>query len=341
MRITLIGPLPPPHGGIASHVERMEQYLLAQGHEARVLSPFGSSRPGHVKTHILRLPFALLRHSRDHVRHWHLTGWHRLLVMGLCERLLPGPSLFTLHVDVDRAGPGPRWLKWMLGAVDQVVCVKEEDARKVRERGLHPRVSTIPAFLPALRPPPAEPELCAWLRSRSPALLFMASHWGLSQGRPTYGLDLMLEALTPLSGRLPELGLLALVPEENMPVEQAEQVRALLGALGGKVRLVTRAVSLESLLPAADLLVRPTRTDGDAISLREAEALGVEALASDCVSRPTACRLFRSDSVEDLSAALRRFLEDKAGATTKGSVQPVDFAGILLDAYRQLAGGHP
>jgi glycogen(starch) synthase len=338
MRITLIGPLPPPHGGIASHVDRMQQHLLTRGHQAQVLSPFGSQRPGHVKTHLVRLPFALFKQSRSHLRHWHLTGWHRLLVMGLCERVLPGPSLFTLHVDVDRAGPGPRWLRWMLSAVDVVVCVKEEDARKVKERGLHSRVCTIPAFVRSSQAAPAEPELSAWLKSRDPAFLFMASHWGLSQGKPTYGLDLLLEALLPLAEVWPKLGLLALVPEEGPPRDQAVAMEPHLERLGDKVRLVTRAVALESLLPSAHLLVRPTRTDGDAISLREAEALGVESLASDCVARPTACRLFRNDSATDLQAALLRFLEERGAAGGRGGAPAEDFAERLLGEYRRLLG---
>jgi len=338
MRITLIGPLPPPHGGIASHVARMRAHLEAKGLDVRVLSPFGSSRPGHVKTHISCLPFSLLRGARRDLRHWHLTGWHRLLVMGLCERFLPGKSFYTLHVDLERVGPSDAWLRWMLKPVDRVICVKEEDQLRMVRRGLHGQVRTIPAYLPARDTTAEEPELCAWLRSRQPALLFMASHWGLTGGQATYGLDLLLEALAGMASRPPRLGLLALVPQDALPEEQHAALRPALESLGDAVRLVTRPLPLEAVLPAAKLLVRPTRTDGDALSLREAEALGIEVLASDCAPRRPHCHLFRSGSVDSLREALETLLREPAPRIARDDAPREDFAQELLREYQRVAG---
>lgn len=339
MRITLIGPLPPPHGGIASHVARMREFLHAKGLDVRVLSPFGSSRPGHVKTHISLLPFALLRGARRDLRHWHLTGWHRMLVMGLCERILPGKSVYTLHVDLERVGPSDAWLRWMLKPVERVICVKEDDQRRMTQRALHGQVRTIPAYLPAWDATTEEPELCAWLRSRQPALLFMASHWGLTGGQATYGLDLLLEALAGMPSRPPSLGLLALVPQDAMPEDQHAALRPTLERLGDAVRLVTRPMPLEAVLPAAQFLVRPTRTDGDALSLREAESMGVGVLASDCAPRRPHCHLFRSGSVDSLREALETLLLEPAPRTSSGDAPHDDFAQELLREYQLVAGG--
>jgi glycogen(starch) synthase len=334
MRITLIGPLPPPHGGIASHIERMMEYLRALGHHVRALSPFSSSRPGHEKTHIMHLPFVLAQDGCPQIRHWHLTGWHRLLVMACCERLLPGKSVYTLHVDLERVGPPDTLLRWMLHPVDTVVCVKEEDARRIRERRLHENVVVIPAFIPSRQPPQPEDELCEWLHSRSPALLVMATHWGVTGGQPTYGLDLLLSNMEQLVEHFPRLGLLALVPAGPIPDDQRQLVAEQLRNHPVHVRFVDRPVDLLAVLPAADIFVRPTRTDGDALSIREAAALGVRVVASDCVARPVPCRLFRSGSQEELQSALLTALQDPVLEV------PVawEHADALLNEYRQLAG---
>lgn len=336
MRITLIGPLPPPHGGIASHVGRMAEFLATEGHQVEVLSPFGSQAPGHAKTHILKLPFALARRKGGGLRHWHLTGWHRLLVMALCERLLPGKAFYTLHVDLDRVGPPAGLLRWMLKPLGCVVCVKEEDARSMIQRRVHSRVVAIPAFVPNARKPLEEPELCAWLQDHSPGLLFMASHWGLVKGEATYGFDLLLKSLAGLESDLPGLGLLALVPPEEMPESQARLVQQSMATLGEKLRVVRRPVSLEAVLPAADLLVRPTRTDGDALSVREAQALGIPVLASDCAPRPEPCHLFASGSADALRHELLAVLRAGARRGADLGEDPGRYAHALLAEYRRL-----
>ncbi len=335
MRITLIGPLPPPHGGIASHLERMMDYLQGRGHRVETLSPFGSSRTGHVKIHIARLPLALLRQGAGCLRHWHLTGQHRLLVMACCERLLPGPSVYTLHVDLDRVGSSDALLRWMLRPIDTVICVKEADARRIRERRLHGNVKVIPAYIPPQRPVEPEKELCSWLRAHSPAIVFMATHWGTTAGLPTYGLDLTLAGFENLLAHHPRAGLLALVPAKPRPSEQESLVADRLRTLGTRVRLVDRPVDLLAVMPAADLFVRPTRTDGDALSLREAASMGVRVVASDCVARPVPCRLFRSGSPADLTGAMLGVLDEPSGVASDST----EYADALLQEYQRLTSG--
>lgn len=54
------------------------------------------------------------------------------------------------------------------------------------------------------------------------------------------------------------------------------------------------------LMKQCDLVLRPTNTDGDALTIREALYFGVPVIASDAVRRPTGTILFRNRDAKDL-----------------------------------------
>jgi ribosomal protein S2 len=83
--------------------------------------------------------------------------------------------------------------------------------------------------------------------------------------------------------------------------------------------------------------VRATATDGDAVAVREAIAMGIPVLATDCVPRPSECQLFkdgdRSKLRELLSAALISSapLSEERGATTDNAERIADVYTSLFD----------
>ena len=90
------------------------------------------------------------------------------------------------------------------------------------------------------------------------------------------------------------------------------KTRPLIDELG----LARRAVCLGEVsherclafLRAADVVVRSTFVDGDAITVREALAFGVPVVASDTDFRPEGVTLFRKGDVSDLVAKLGQVL---------------------------------
>ena len=57
------------------------------------------------------------------------------------------------------------------------------------------------------------------------------------------------------------------------------------------------------------VFVRPTRAEGDAVSVREAQRAGIPVIASDIVDRPHGVVSFSSENVRELCAALRAVLD--------------------------------
>src|SRR5205807_2436598 len=105
-------------------------------------------------------------------------------------------------------------------------------------------------------------------RRRHPLLCAAA----LAPGRE-YGADVLFDAFVAVRARLPAAGLAIYGPGTRTPAVAAEaRARGLAPAvhLFGELDR-PRALGL---VAACDLFIRPTRADGDALSVREALALG-------------------------------------------------------------------
>jgi hypothetical protein len=60
----------------------------------------------------------------------------------------------------------------------------------------------------------------------------------------------------------------------------------------------------------SNIFVRPTNTDGDAVSLREALYFKIPSVVSDAVSRPEGSVLFRNRDVNDFTLKVRDALDN-------------------------------
>jgi glycosyltransferase involved in cell wall biosynthesis len=75
--------------------------------------------------------------------------------------------------------------------------------------------------------------------------------------------------------------------------------------------------------------VRPTRADGDSISVREALALQVPTVASDAAPRPEGTHLFAAGDVDDLVRAV----EDALSSRPPSGLAATDTLPRLVDLY--------
>jgi hypothetical protein len=213
----------------------------------------------------------------------------------------------------------------------QTLVVSEQVRDTMRIKG-----EVAAAFLP----PRIEDEfmpgsLAAWIaaRRREGRLIVVSNASDLRQlgGEDLYGLDLLIEAFTR-----PEIlrahALLFMVASMRFGAERyaAMQREVVKRGLAPAVHIVGLNAPFAGVIKAADIVVRASNTDGDALSVREALWYGKRVLASDCVQRPEGCELFRSRDVEDF---VRKLLDGKLGAS-----RPVlrrNFADDVVQAYQR------
>jgi len=327
------------------HLARLKLHLDQRGVTNRFWSLSASEDPEHGvrRTRLQRVPWKLLFQRPGTVVHYHVPGFPAKVRLARFHRsLLAGHrSVFTLHGDVRPSFLAhPRELvARVYSSFEVVVCVKAGDAAFLREQGVTSRAVDICPFLPPTAEEDGEPgpETAAFL-ARFPHVL-CANGASLVQrdGAELYGLDLCVELLGRLADR-PETGLVFYLAKDNDPAYLAG-IRRRARELGveGRLLLNTVPAPFYPVIKRSTLLVRPTNTDGDALSIREALHAGVPVLTSDVVRRPEGCRLFANRSLDDLEAVTRRMLGDPLGERSRLRELP-DASGLepLLALYRSL-----
>jgi glycosyltransferase involved in cell wall biosynthesis len=151
--------------------------------------------------------------------------------------------------------------------------------------------------------------------------------------RPEYGFDLLVACLARLSRLYPSFGCLVMGSGEQR-AEAGRRVRE--AGLEQSVLLLGDVNHEEclSLMSACDVFLRPTLEDGDSISVREAQALGVPVVASRVGTRPAGAILFRPGDVDQMLAAISSALVVKRGSQT----QSAGCTDRLLEIYREVGG---
>lgn len=335
--LTQIGPLPPPFGGMSVHLLRLVSRLRARGWSVSVLS--AARTPPHAAFDSLFLDNSAWRHfawTWRHARgvvHLHDRLSPLTLTATLAARARRLPLVLTLHGEpfstlTRRRGIDP-FHRLAIRRADHIVAVNSHVREAVAHLVPADRLSVIPAYL---APDPGEaalasPRLQAWL-DREPelpllvALVYRALPPLLAQA-DVYGLDLLTAVCEGLrAGATPFRFALLLAQAPRGPNEQhyfGSHEARLRTALGSRLGLFVDEYAPPAIARAA-VFLRPTRTDGDAVSVREALALGVPVVASDAAPRPAGVLLHRAGDVESL-------LEVTSSVLARGSRQRIVEAG--------------
>jgi glycosyltransferase involved in cell wall biosynthesis len=337
MRLSLIGNWPRPYGGVAVHLAALARTLRARGADVVVLDiGRGDHRgPGlRPARGALRYALALSAVAAEgRLVHLHTSGanaksWLVALAAGRARRAFAPRGVLTLHSGsapsfLRRAAVHRRLAAAACAGFGAVVTVNDEIADALAGAGVErSRVRTIPAFSGEVLEPPEEPAGLASFRAGHAPLLAAA----LAPG-PIYGAELLAESFRRLRKERPGAGLVVFGAGTDGPAWTGPGLLGL-GEVGHRAAL--------AVLAASDVFVRPTRADGDAITVREALALGRAVVASDVGHRPAGCLLFPTGDVGALSARLAEAVD--AGRRAGPAVAPGGFEA-LFEVYQWLARG--
>ena len=299
-RILQLGPYPPPEGGISRNMIAIRDELLARGHSCSIIATSQSSRVDEGSdVHHPRSAFALIKllsSLKYDVLHLHIGGDVSPRVLALvaaCSLFGRKRSILTLHSGAypltnEAKNASPNSIRGRIfRRFSRIVAVNEAIADVFRRYGVPP--DRIKVILPySLRQPDEQvtvpQELKNFYGRYSPMLLSVG---GLEKDYdPLFQIDVMKEILA----KFPNAGLM-IVGDGSMRSE----VEAAIAASGyaDNIHLagnIEHSVTLH-LINDADILLRTTLFDGDAISVREALFLGTSVIATDTHSRPNGVHL--------------------------------------------------
>lgn len=314
MHVLLFGPVPPPHGGVQTHLMALAGFLRGAGARVSIMNITRhrkAEQNGEYYPTSVGGVLARMAQLRADVLHIHLGGNLALRGLGLCALcgLWPGAvSVMTFHSGGYPTSPAGRAARpdsmagRALRSLDHLIAVNPEIEDLFHQFGV-PAARTSVIEPHSDTPPPSgeplPPMLAEFVARRRPLLVAVG---GLE---PEYCVPLQIEAMAAIVSQLPEAGLVVIGTGAQ---EQEVRARAAVSPvrdhilLAGDVphRLTLRAIA------EADLFLRITAYDGDSLSVREALSLGVPVLASDNGMRPSGVQLVSPLSPESVA---RRTIE--------------------------------
>jgi glycosyltransferase involved in cell wall biosynthesis len=328
LRVNIIGPLPPPIGGIAGHVESLSRRLRGVGHECRVYD-YSNAGSG-LTLGAPRLAWDLMRcvvEARESgtVTHVHLSAARRFVMIAPVLELIGavGPLVATVHsgsfgANVLGLSKNSRvLLSRAFRRMSAVIAVSEAVQRTLVDE------LNVPQSLTSV----CSPYLGGGV-SRPVVQKAAASVCASGYGIPLYGWMDLVHALKRSSIERADLVFYGTIDSEYL----AEVTQAVSDDSRFRMHFSLPRADFVELLDETAVFVRPTLTDGDSVAVREALASGCSVVASDVVVRPPECILYASGDLESLGRAIAAALA-ASSATSTSRVGPNDDFDEILEQY--------
>jgi glycosyltransferase involved in cell wall biosynthesis len=318
-RILLIGPLPPPYGGVSVHIKRLKKLLDKAGFNTNTF--YRSDNHNSILLNALILFKKIIFGNYNIV---HIHGYFRAyaLVVFVARYLISYRIYYTVHnprLFQNKNGIAIFLINKFIEKIDCLVLVSKDlikDFKRNKVR-LPKKVFVCNAFLP----PPEEDEpgiidtysaqTLDFVSNHKPLIIANASRICFYNDIDLYGLDLCIELSAVLKKKYPKIGLLFSLANENVNSDYIEKKKRRISELDIEENFffMTGQKELWPLYKRADIGVRPTATDGDAVSIREALCFKTPVVASDVVSRPKNTITFKHRDLCDLCHQVEKALE--------------------------------
>lgn len=303
MKILLVSPYPPPLGGVSVFTKRRKRALQAEGHQVDVLDPTKMSAPRYF-FNLLLIRFKGYDLISVNVYSPYVSMI--LYALGLAQRM---EVIDHNWRQLENWGATKKRLySRVLGRSRELILMGEHLREYYTGHGvaLPGRVSVKDSFIP----PALEDEelilktypsaLLEFISGRRPLIIANAPRIVFYKGVDLYALDMCVSLVASLKQEYESVGLLFALAEIG-DEEYFEKINSRIEELGIRENFsfLIGQKELWPLFRSADLMVRPTNTDGISVSVAEALYFGCPAVASDAVERPAGTLIFRNRDRED------------------------------------------
>jgi len=355
LRIGLIGSYPPPYGGVTVHIQRLMKKLDEYPIDYVLYDVAGGQRERndnriisihHPKLWILKYFFS----GTPEIIHNHTTDWRGQVLVGLMG-FLGKKTVSTLHSErlvkswKDYNVIKRKVIQIALQSTTSLIAVNAHIREFCLSLGVDPdKVFLIPAFIP---PEPDEKELHEipqkirdFVKTHDPLISANAFKIKFFKGEDVYGIDLCIELCSRLKQDRDTIGFVFFLPQIGDTHYFSHLQRRIADLhLQDNFLFVTEPYPFYPLLLKSSVFIRPTNTDGDAISVREALFFGVPSVASDVVTRPEGTILFKNRNIDDLTKKVQDLLDNYPYYKQRmKALPPGDYSDSIVQVYLKVAG---
>ncbi len=332
-RFLVLGPLPPPYGGVSIHIIRFLELLDGEGLDSTGYPYTGTTRQGKTGKLIeaVRMVIAIYAKAnprREDTLHVHYGGFGYFLALIPLLRRTKARKVITFHSvrviqDLEKK---PYWLRQqvlsVLNSFDLFVPVRKGIGDDLSKLGLTgPTTIVMPAFLPPADketvldrlPPEIASKLVANQKAGRLQACVAAYYLGPGYNKnDLYGIEELVKALELIDeSQADEIIIWVLVSNipETPAQKKAESIIKSIANGFKKIKIeICYGLPLIPVMARCGAFLRPSREDGDSVAIREAMSMGLPILASDVVDRPDLVTVFSMAEPEIFAQALEAFL---------------------------------
>jgi len=354
-KIAIIGPYPPPYGGISIHIKRMKNHLEKNHIECTVYSESRiveyenniNLKPIYsYKRFIFKIPFL-----KFNILHFHsinlkirmLSGWYKFLG----KKIILTIHGESLHDQLSKLNLIGYLLLFSLRNINKIICVNPRTKEELLDLGFNSKkIKVIPAFIP---PTPDEteinqlPEFFHKIRHKHKYLITAnASKISFYKNQDLYGIDLSIELMKRLvDNGYKDIGFIYVIPDIG-DYDYFAKMQNLVKKynLEDNFHFYTKPIAYPAVINICDLFVRPTNTDGYGVSIAEAILLNKPAIASDVCKRPEGAILFKNRNIEDLFIKTTDLINNYEEHRAKiENIELEDNAEKIMKVYKKVLNG--
>lgn len=300
--LAIIGPYPPPYGGVSVHIQRIAKILKSHNLSYIVYDQYGTEdKSNHVLPTEKKISwwFSFLLQKSSKIVHFHQFSFLVFIYAFFYSFLHDAKIYITIHnEDILNHSFWKRWFAVFLLKYTRncTVIVVSKKLHSLLSKTRVIRIYHIPAYVPPVVTSPKF--LDGQKNSNKKAFFFNA--WRLNDSESTiYGFDLLLK----LANEYNNANFYCFVSDPK----SADFVNRKSKSLNLSNIKTIVGESLVDYLHEADLFLRLNREDAYGVSIKESLDLGVPVIASDACTRPLGAVLFKNGSYESLLKQVRYF----------------------------------
>lgn len=312
MNILIIGPYPPPLGGNSVHVQRLHALLQASGYKSHVLNVFSMSSENSDFPEVTNIvpkwrnvqkiiQFAL-KTRLNTVVHIHVSAMRRFRWFApvLLLLFIRQSKIITIHSGSFSVNSNKVVIRIILFLFSHIITVNDTQKKWLLDIGIdQKKISVIPAFIPEVisdDPIPKDIEQVAQQKT-----LVITSGY-LTE---LYNYEILINIIKYLPvQKYHFIFAFYNIIDKNY---QHHLMNLLCNHPNVTILYDQNPRVFVKILSKCDIYVRATKTDGDAVAIREALYLGKFVFASDSVQRPDECFLFNGNHEDSLLDLFKKY----------------------------------
>ncbi|MCK5604519.1 glycosyltransferase family 4 protein [Candidatus Pacearchaeota archaeon] len=320
MKIMLVGPYPPPYGGISVHIKRLKYYLVKKGHQCFVCN-YGdiSNANGDDIFSITSIKkiwkkkgnfFWETKRVNPEIIHIHHCGSGFFLEMRLIFlwKIMGKRIFITFHGGslpkfISKAGRKDLMgLKLLVKMAEKIIHVNEKQRKALLDiigRTKQNKLNIVSPFLPPINDDKQRIEFSSEVMKfyeTKKEIITIIGGW-----RSYHKFECAVETLLLLLNDYCDVAMVFLLSSGG-DIEYKKMILDLIkrAKIGNNILILEDVKNVAIYLKKSNIFMRTSSIDGNSVSILEALWFGISVIASDAVKRPEGVILFKDGEAKDL-----------------------------------------